>query len=191
MDQCGPSAGVSGHTCSNGPGRAGLLGLSVSAHRQAGFHGRSRPSPGAEPGVSGGSAPSWQGPAPPPSTGPGWSSAVDCQCGLCLGPSPRSSVSGKARPLVRATLTPPSVVVTLCSPRGVGLRGHQPGCGPGSCWAPLTGPSPDRAPSPRSGERALCLQLFSGRNTALWPHPLTRVSARPPLAPLGLCRRDP
>ena len=168
MDQCGPSAGVSGHTCSNGLGRAGLLGLSVSAHRQAGFHGRSRPSPGAEPGVSGGSAPSWQGPAPPPSTGPGWSSAVDCQCGLCLGPSPRSSVSGKARPLVRATLTPPSVRSHTLQSQWCGLERT-----PARVWprlllgTPLRGPALTVPTSPHSGERGLCLQLFSGRNTAL------------------------
>lgn len=136
--QCGPSSGVSGHTCSDGDPRRAVCLAAVRAPTGrpasvAGVNCLLVLSPG---------CPSGQGPAPPPSTGPGWSSASAGVRPLpSLGRHGHRSGPRCLRHLCEALLPH---AVTLHRPGGVGLRGHQPGCGPGSCCAPPHGAQPSQ-----------------------------------------------
>ena len=77
-----------------------------------------------------------------PSTGPGWSSASAGVRPLpSLGRHGHRSGPRCLRHLCEALLPH---AVTLHRPGGVGLRGHQPGCGPGSCCAPPHGAQPSQ-----------------------------------------------
>lgn len=170
-------------------GRVCLATVRVPTGRPASAAGVGSPS--AELRVSAGPAPSGRDPAPPPSTGPGWSLAVDVSAWPLPQPESPLLVSGKARPLVRATLTPPVMrgpchhVRLHATVLAVWVWGDTSQVALAPAGHPL-GPSPDSAPLVLAPVRRALSSAVLRKQAGL-----TRVSARPLSARLGLCRHDP